>query len=437
MRIAYLDCFSGISGDMFLGALIDAGVPARVFEETVVALNIGAKLAISKVDRSGITAIKVDVLTDGELPAEKVSHGHSHPHEHAHNHTHGHSHDRGIESTHVHGRGLKEIRKIIERAMIPAQARATALAIFEALGAAESKIHNVPIETIHFHEVGAVDALVDIVCAAVGAAHLEVEEWVCSPLNVGGGTIHCAHGTFPVPAPATLELLKEAPVFSSGPQKELVTPTGAAIVKILAKRFSSFPRMKVIAAGYGAGTRDFPAHANVLRLTLGDSAVESAQPQQDVITVLEANIDDLNPQVFGHVMDQLLSEGALDVFGIPVQMKKGRPGMLLTVLASLEDADRLTQILFAETTTLGVRRRDEQRWILDRRFEVVHTKWGDVRMKIASLNGAIRNYAPEFEDCRQLATKHHVPLKNVLQEALHVYLGSSSLEPASARTTQA
>ena len=445
MRIAYLDCFSGISGDMFLGALVDSGVPARVFEEAVAGLDIGATLAISKVDRSGITATKVDVLVTGQITEAKNAHthdhahslkDHGHQHEHEHGHEHNHSHDH--ERQHTHGRGLKEIREIIARSSISNEAKITATAIFEALGAAESKIHNVPVETIHFHEVGAVDALVDIVCAAVGAAHLAVDEWVCSPLNVGGGTVKCAHGTFPVPAPATLELLKNAPVFSSGPQMELVTPTGAAIVRTLAKRFSPFPQMKVAAVGYGAGTRDFPAHANVVRLTLGDSHVEmTTHGQQDTVTVLEANIDDLNPQVFGYVIDRLMAEGALDAFSVPVQMKKGRPGMLLTVLARPEDAAGLTQILFTETTTLGVRSRDEHRRILDRRFEVVHTTWGDVRIKIASLNGAVSNFAPEFEDCRQLATKHRVPLKTVMQEALHLYSGTRISEPASARITQA
>ena len=436
MRIAYLDCFSGISGDMFLGALIDAGVPVRVFEEAVAALDIGAALAISKVDRSGITATKVDVLVAGQIAEAKDSHKHDHDHNHDHGHDHSHNNEHG--SKHSHGRGLNEIREIISRSSSPAEAKATATAIFEALGAAESKIHNIPIETIHFHEVGAVDALVDIICAAVGAAHLAVDEWVCSPLNVGGGTVKCAHGTFPVPAPATLELLKNAPVFSSGPQMELVTPTGAAIVTTLSRRFSSFPRMKINAIGYGAGTRNFPAHANVVRLSIGDSHTEvTTQTQQDTVTVLEANIDDLNPQVFGYVIDHLMVEGALDAFGIPAQMKKGRPGMLLTVLARPEDAARLTHILFTETTTLGIRCHDEQRRILDRRFEVVHTKWGDVRMKVASLNGTVSTFAPEFEDCRQLATKHRVPLKTVMQEAVHIYSGTRSLEPASARTTKA
>jgi uncharacterized protein (TIGR00299 family) protein len=315
---------------------------------------------------------------------------------------------------------LTEIRTIISAAAISEAAKKTAIAIFEALGAAEAKIHSVPIESIHFHEVGAVDAIVDIICAAVGAEALGVDEIVCSPLNVGGGMVKCAHGTFPVPAPATVELLKDAPVYSSGVQAELVTPTGAAVVKILASRFATFPEMKIEKSGYGAGSREFPELPNVLRLTIGESV--AAKTSSEVITVLEANLDDLNPQVFGYVMDRLLEEGALDVFGTPVQMKKNRPGMVLTVLCKPEDAGKLTQILFAETTTLGVRRRDEARQTLARRWESVRTQWGDVRIKIGSLNGTISNYAPEYEDCRRIAAEHRVPLKTVMSTAVDAYL---------------
>jgi uncharacterized protein (TIGR00299 family) protein len=267
-----------------------------------------------------------------------------------------------------------------------------------------------------------VDAIVDIVCAAVGTEALGVEEWVCSPLNVGSGTVKCAHGTLPVPAPATLELLKDAPVYSSGPPVELVTPTGAAIVKTLVKRFGSMPQMRVQTAAYGAGTRDFHDHANVLRLTLGETRAHDEKHAHQTVTVLEANLDDLSPQVFGYVMDRLLEEGALDVFGTPLQMKKSRPGMLLTVLARPEDAARLETIVFAETTTLGVRRREEERRVLERRFETVTTPWGDVRMKVANLNGTVSHYAPEYEDCRKIAAERHVPLKEVMQEAVRLYV---------------
>jgi uncharacterized protein (TIGR00299 family) protein len=428
MRIAYLDCFSGISGDMFLGALVDAGVEVRLLEDTVAALNIRARLEISRVNRSGVTATKVDVFApdvhgheEKDSPRESREHNHSH-HDHEHSHeqpSHRHSHE--------HSRGLKEIREIIRKAAISENAKKTAIEIFEALGTAEAKIHHMEIEKVHFHEVGAVDALVDIVCAAVGAEALNVDEIICSPLNVGGGSVKCAHGTLPVPAPATVELLKGASVYSSGIQAELVTPTGAAIVKILAKRFSTFPEMKIEKSGYGAGTRDFPGHANVLRLTIGEAQTQlSAKTLQETISVLEANLDDMNPQVFGYVMDRLLEEGALDVFGLPVQMKKNRPGMLLTVLCRREDSTKLTDLIFRETTTLGVREREENRRVLARKWISVETRWGNVRLKVASMNGTVTNYAPEYEDCRKIAAEHRVPLKSVMQEATQAYLQMKS-----------
>ena len=453
MRIAYLDCFSGMSGDMFLGALVDAGVSPGLLEQTVAALDLGAKLEISRVSRSGITATKVDVLVHGEkeLPREEFwgkeaghSHSHNHSHQHDHSHTeahaHQHSHSRDARPTgvsaprehaeHGHGRSLKEIREIIGRAAISEGAKKKALETFSALGAAEAKIHNNDTESVHFHEVGAVDAIVDIVGAAVGAEALGVDEIVCSPLNVGGGTVKCAHGVFPVPAPATLELLKGAPVYSSGVHVELVTPTGAAIVSMLAKRFGAFPEMTIEKSGYGAGTRDLPGQPNVVRLTIGEAPSSLAtKTAKDTIAILEANLDDLNPQVFGYVMDRLLEEGALDVFGIPVQMKKNRPGTLLTVLCRPEDAARLTQLIFAETSTLGVRQRLEQRQILARRWVTVATQWGDVRIKVASLNGTVSHYAPEYEDCRRIASERHVPLKEVMQEATQAYVRGRSEKP--------
>ena len=460
MRIAYLECFSGISGDMFLGALLDAGVPPEVFTRTVEALGVDARLEISRVDRSGISATKLDVIAAGEkeLPREEfwaealsaqqsaLSPQHSshvaHSHEHDHGHSHGHdaseshsvakSHSR--EHSHGHGkghtrphRGLKEICQIIHGADISQSAKDRAIRIFEALGAAEAKVHNKDVAEIHFHEVGAIDAIVDIVCASVGAEALGVDEWVCSPLNVGGGKVVCAHGTFPIPAPATIELLKDAPVYSGEIQKELVTPTGAAIVSVLASHFSHFPAMKTQKIGYGAGTRDFKNSPNVLRLTVGeaDPAHESPFPTEEIM-VLEANVDDMSPQVFGYVMEQALQSGALDVFGTPVQMKKSRPGMLLTVLCRTEDSQNLTRLILTETTTLGVRMRRETRAALTRRHVKVNTQWGEVRMKLANLNGSISNYAPEYEDCRQIAKEKKVPLKTVMQEAIKVYLERSN-----------
>ena len=456
MRIAYLECFSGISGDMFMGALIDAGVPPEVFIRTVDALGVDARLEIRRVDRSGISATKVDVIAAGEkeLPreefwakeqAEHHDHAHTHSHEPAHSHSHAggsshshdHSHGHGVhEPSHVHAgepdhshghahshRGLKEIREIISKANISQSAKDRATRIFEALGAAEAKVHNSDVEKIHFHEVGAIDAIVDIVCAAVGAEELGVDEWICSPLNVGGGTVVCAHGTFPIPAPATLELLKHAPVYSGDIQKELVTPTGAAIVSVLASRFSHFPMMNPEKSGYGAGSRDFKGVPNVVRLTVGEAAQLGALPaRMEEITILEANVDDMTPQIFGYVMERALALGAVDVFCTAVQMKKNRPGVLLTVLCPPEKKLALTRLIFTETTTLGVRVRQESRAVLARRHVKVHTPWGEVRMKLANLNGSVSNYAPEYEDCRRIAEAQQVPLKTVMQQAIKIYL---------------
>ena len=451
MRIAYLDCFSGISGDMFLGALLGAGVSEQLLRDTVQALNaagaLDARLEIHPTLRSGISASKVDVWVGGEKDSPRDSSsrtGHkdcsaqSPSHSHDHSHPHSHSHDGAHESCHQHhhytgagavaNRGLKEIRAIIDKASIPPTAKQTAIEIFEALGAAEAKIHNLDIEQVHFHEVGAADAIVDIVCAAVSSEALGVEQWVCSPLNVGSGSVQCAHGRFPVPAPATLELLGGAPIFSSGFEAELVTPTGAAIVHKLVSRFVPLPQMKIDAVGYGAGARDFPGHANVLRLVVGEEQ-ESAGlfseldsiASRETITVLQASLDDLNPQVFGYVVERLLAEGALDSFSTPLQMKKGRPGALLTVLARPSEAPRLAKLIFQETSTLGVRLRQESRMALLRRQVSVRTPWGEVQMKVASMNGSVAHYAPEYEDCRRIAAQRQVPLKQVMQEAIRAY----------------
>ncbi|HEU5403930.1 MAG TPA: nickel pincer cofactor biosynthesis protein LarC [Terriglobales bacterium] len=429
MRIAYLNCFSGISGDMFLGALVDAGVSPGLLRQTVQALKVGAELEIARTLRNGFAATKVDVIVNGEkdLPREEFwekQHAHSHEHEHSHEHPNQHSHGAAHPNSHDH-RSLKEIRQIISAAMIPESAKTLAVKIFETLGAAEAKIHGKDLESIHFHEVGSADAIVDIVCAAVGAESLGVDEWRSSALNVGGGVVHCAHGTLPVPAPAVVEMLRDAPVYSSGAQKELVTPTGAAIVRTLVKSFGEFPVMKIRASGFGAGARDLPGQANVLRLTVGESVttpVEESPEGDQTVTVLEATIDDMTPQVFGYVLEKLLQNGALDAFGLPVQMKKSRPGMLLTVLARNEDTQHLTDVIFSETTTIGLRTRREQRITLPREWVPVETRWGTVRIKLAHLHGEETNAAPEFEDCRRIAEEHRVPLKTVMQDAMRAYL---------------
>jgi uncharacterized protein (TIGR00299 family) protein len=422
MRIAYLDCFSGISGDMFLGALLDAGVPFELFEKTVAGLRIDAQLERSRVERAGITATKFDVIVGGEkdLPREEYwaairAQGSGSRGEHSHQKHH----------KRAHGRSLSEILELIAAADISERAKQLGSEIFLALGTAEAKIHNVNLESIHFHEVGAADAVVDIVCAAVGAEALAVEQFIASPLNVGGGTVRCAHGELPVPAPATLELLKGAPIYSGDIQKELVTPTGAAIVKVLASGFGPRPIMTTDRTGYGAGARDFAGHPNVLRISIGELASTDAaaghSAREEQIAILEANLDDLNPQLIGYIVDEAFAAGALDVFTTPVQMKKNRPGTVVSILAPLEHEERLRTLLFRESSTLGVRVRHETRYVLPRRHEPVTTPWGEVRMKVAGVNG-ISQYAPEYEDCRRIAAEHHVPLKHVMQEAIRLYL---------------
>ena len=432
---------------MFLGALLDAGLPPRVLEETVAELNrtaaLNVRFEVSRVARSGISATKVDVWAGGEKDEPRLEHHrnqprrHGHTHEHAHETVLGHEHQHSaaagvalLEHAHSH-RGLREIREIIHTANISATAKRAAIAIFEALGAAEAKVHNTDIDQIHFHEVGAADAIVDIVCAAVGSEALAVDEWVCSPLNVGSGTVQCAHGEFPVPAPATAELLKNAPVYSSGINAELVTPTGAAIVSVLAKRFGPLPQLKPSSIGYGAGTRDLEGRANVLRVLIGDSAAAGdsfslTDITEETIAVIEANLDDLSPQVLGYTLERLLAEGALDVFYTPVQMKKSRPGMLLTILANTSSSERLSKVLFSETTTLGLRMREERRLALTRHWRAVTTQWGEVRIKVADFEGSETNYAPEYEDCRRIAQEHHIPLKRVIEEARRLYLESKN-----------
>jgi uncharacterized protein (TIGR00299 family) protein len=445
MRIAYLDCFSGISGDMFVGALVDAGVSLAALERAVEALGVGARLESKKVMRNGISATKVDVWIGDVKEEPGIPHEqeqeHAHPDEyerpHGHHHSHGDEHDHhheeprteasaprrhSHEQGHSHGRSLSYIRQMISAATIDSKVKQRALEIFQHLGEAEAKIHNKSLDQIHFHEVGAIDAIADIVCAAVASEELGVDEWVCSPINVGGGTVECAHGRLPVPAPATLEMLRDVPVYSSGIDKELTTPTGAAIVKAIVKRFGPVPTFKVDSTGYGAGGRDLPGQPNVLRITVGESVVVDKSAAPELISVMEANLDDLNPQVFGYVMDRLFDAGALDVFGTPVQMKKGRPGMVLTVLARPEDTQKLAKMIFAETTTLGIRMREERREVLLRRSVPVKTGWGEVRMKIANLDGSVVNYAPEYDDCRRIAEEHKVPLKSVMQEVIRIYL---------------
>jgi pyridinium-3,5-bisthiocarboxylic acid mononucleotide nickel chelatase len=456
MRIAYLDCFAGISGDMFLGALIDAGVPAAVLMDATAALNLGASLKIETVDRSGISCTKVHVM-EGERLAEEAEDevGHQsiraphtqqpktqHLHKTGHAHSHevvveaqdgGHKHSHDHEHSHVHGRSLSVIRALIEDAALADPVKRMAIRAFELLGASEARIHNVSVEEIHFHEVGAVDAIVDIVAASAGIHHLQIGAWYCSPLNVGGGMVQCAHGTFPVPAPATADLLKGYPTYSAHVQKELVTPTGAALLRALEPKFGQQPAMRVEAIGYGAGTRNPDGFPNVLRLSVGTveddrkdpivrgEVADSLEQSIETVTVLEAAIDDLSPQILAWVAESALAAGALDVILTPVVMKKGRPGTLLTVLCDPAKSAVLERLILRETSTLGMRIRQEKRTCLARHHVRVQTAYGEIRMKVGTLAGEVLNAAPEFEDCRVAAVRCDVPLKQVQQAAIAAY----------------
>lgn len=387
MRVAYLDCFSGISGDMVLGALVDAGASPEQLEAALRRLPVSAwQMGIEKVRRGPILATRVHIHSDEH-----------HPH-----------------------RPLSTILELIAVADLPARAARRAEAVFRRLAEAEAKVHGIPVERVHFHEVGAVDAIVDIVGTAVGLELLGIDQLGVSPLNVGGGQVQAAHGWLPVPAPATAELLRGMECYSSGVAHELVTPTGAAIAAALAAPSGPLPRMRLTAVGWGAGAAELPQQPNVLRIFVGEAVAEPVG-QEEPVTLLEATLDDMNPQLYGHVVDRALAAGALDVWITPVQMKKNRPGQLLSVLCRPEHVEPLIELLFAETTTLGVRLREARRRLLAREWVTVATPYGPVRVKVARAGPRIVNVAPEFDDCQRIASAAGVPLKEVLAEALARY----------------
>lgn len=427
---------------MLLGALVDVGVPFALLEETTASLNVGASLEMRRVSRGGLAGTKVDVIVESDdapdhdhahITAnpthEHEDHAHSHAHtrdhgsaqDHAHEHTHAdgtvhsHSHKHGHEQSHQSHRSLSAILAIIDHAPISTAAKIRASRAFQLLGEAEARIHSMSIESVHFHEVGAVDTIVDIVCSAVGCAHLGVDRWMASPLNVGSGTVECAHGTLPVPAPATLALLGDAPVYAAGSPMERVTPTGAAILRMLDVEYAPLPSMRIGASGYGAGGRDTPGQANLLRLLIGEQADQHSAAEP--IAIMETVIDDSSPQLIAYVSEVLLEAGAWDVYRIPVQMKKGRTGVQLTVLCHPDKVPALRDLLFRETTTIGLHWRVENKISLSREFKEVQTEWGPVRMKIARWpSGEVANAAPEYEDCRRIAAAHSVPLKQVAEQ---------------------
>jgi len=392
-KILYLDCFSGASGDMVLGALIDLGVPLDGLRTALAALlPAGCELTAERVSRSGIGAIQFDVKETG--------------------------HDAGGHARH---RGLHEILEMIAKSGLPEPVASRASLLFERLGRVEAEIHQVPIERVHFHEVGALDSIVDIVGSVWAIDSLGVDRVSASPLNTGSGTVATAHGQLPVPAPATIRLLEGAPAYSNGVQGELLTPTGALLVTGHATSFGPMPAMTIRRTGYGAGQRQVPGQPNVLRAVLGEA---TASADHGRVLVLECNIDDMNPQFYGSLIERLQAAGALDAYLSPVQMKKNRPGTLVTVLAPVGLRERMLDLLFRESTTIGVRYHESDRECLSREWTTVSTRFGAVRVKLARRGTEVVNAAPEYEDCAALAAERNVPVREVHAAAIHAYLES-------------
>ena len=423
MRVLYFDCFSGAAGDMILGALIDAGVP---FEDVRSALGTLAvdrdAVWTERVSRAGVTATRFRVRGEDERHVHQPGHSHDHAHDHDghdddnhHHHHHHHHHESG---GHAH-RSLREIESLIDGSALSGAGKARAKALFGRLGEAEAAIHGTSMDEVHLHEVGALDSIVDIVGTVFALDTLQIDQFVASPLNVGKGTVRSAHGLYPVPAPATIRLLSGAPIYSGAQDGELLTPTGALLVTAYATSYGAIPPMRVSAIGYGAGARDHADTPNVLRVLIGEADGKATSHE---VVVVEAEIDDMNPQIFGVLMDRLLADGALDVFYTPIQMKKNRPGTLLSVIAAPESRERVTSIIFRETTTIGLRYRQMTRECLDRSYVTVDTAAGRIRIKVARRNGEILNAAPEFDDCAARAAATGRPLKDIQAAALKAFL---------------
>ena len=383
MRIAYFDCFSGISGDMALGALIDAGLDVDSLKSGLRSLNLeGWDLSIEQVRKGTLSAKSVNV---------------------------------SVQHNHCHERHLSDITDLIKKSTLPDPVKKKSLATFTLLGEAEAKIHGTQVEKIHFHEVGAVDSIVDTVGVILGLHLLHIEETYASRLPFSNGIIHAAHGHLPAPAPATLEILKGVPFYPKDLDMELITPTGAALLKTLCRGFGEPPAFTPDAIGWGAGTRDLPTQPNVLRIVIGETDDTDENPCNERLVLLETNLDDASPQLVEHTSENLFENGALDVFVTSIQMKKSRPGFMLSVLCKIEDKKTLTRILFTDTTTIGVRQHYVDRLSLPREIVTIMTPFGEVRIKIATLDGKVVNASPEYDDCKKLAMKNGVPLKHVLQ----------------------
>lgn len=427
MKTLYFDCFSGISGDMTIGALLDLGLGFDYLKTELRKLPVeGYELQVSRVTRSNLSAMKFDVVMDGHDQAHD-SHEHHHHDEHHHHHhhdEHGHEHNHGHEHTashqHFHRKASAILTMIAESKLTP-HAKRMATEIFTKLAVSEGKVHHIPPEDVEFHEVGAVDSIVDTVGAAIGFDALGIEQFLCSAINIGSGFIHCQHGVFPVPAPATADLLRHATIYQKYAQTELVTPTGAAILAAVVSRFGTLNGFAAEKIGYGAGTKQFADFPNCLRLMIGEERPITAE-RPGAVMVIEANIDDMTPQNFAYATEKLLAAGALDVFTIPIQMKKSRPGQLLQVLSPPDLVDRLTRLIFQETTTIGIRRYAVDRTVLEREFVEVHSEYGAIKVKVSKLDGEVVNFTPEYEDCARIAREHNVPLKKVQAMVVNAYL---------------
>jgi len=437
VKVAYFDCFSGLSGDMALGALLDAGLPLADLRTALGGLALGdAHVHAKKVLRAGVSATKFTVHAhkhdhQPEHGHDHREHGHDHGehghHQEAHHHgpeEHGHHHEAHhhdhAEHGHDHGehRSLPEIFGLIDRSSLTPSARDRAKGMFQRLAEAEASIHQMPVERVHLHEVGALDSIMDIVGIAFGMEWVGADRVVCSPLNVGGGMVHSAHGLFPVPAPATVKLLGTTPIYSGAVQKELVTPTGALIATEYASSFGPVPSMSVEQVGYGAGDRDDPSTPNVFRVLIGRSDERAAAGR---VTVVECEIDDMNPQIFGVAMERLYAAGALEVFYVPVQMKKNRPGTLLTVIVPPERLASISDVIFSETTTIGLRHYEAERECLAREIVSVDTPLGAVRFKVSRRDGRVVTATPEFDDCARIAAANQLAVKDVQRIAIQAY----------------
>lgn len=390
MRIAYFDCFSGISGDMFVGALLDAGLKIEILEKELNKLNLsGYQLEVNKVLKKGISASQFKV---------KIQ-------------------EKGVE------RKFKDILNILEESKLDEEIKNEVKKIFFKIAEAESKIHQEDIEKIHFHEIGGLDSIIDISSAVIGIKALEIKEIYSSPLPLGKGFVKCAHGILPLPAPATLELLKNIPTYSGGMESEMVTPTGAAIISTLTKDFGERPLMKIEKIGYGAGEREFSI-PNLLRVSIGEKILSDRDLMDgyvhDEALLIETNIDDMNPELYDYIMDKLFSQGALDVFLTPIQMKKNRPAQMLSIIVYEQNLKEILEVLFSESTTLGVRIKEVKRLKLTQQNFIAETKYGKIKVKVGIFKEDIKTIAPEYQDCQKIAQQYQVPLKEIYEEVKKV-----------------